>query len=330
MVRRPVAVTLAVCVAVGPLAVSAQQPVRVPRIGYLTSTSHLHAEFGRILLHFAMPKLGYRWHHTSPNIVVLARPGGQRDELLPAAVAELVEGKMDIIIAEGTPAVLAARRGTSTTPIVMAVSGDPVRAGLVATLSRPGGNVTGVTSLSLEVVAKRLQLLREVVPRATRVAVLWNPSNPEKEFEWQELQAVAPRLGVTLQSLEVRGRGDIEPALEAGVRARVGGLLVLDDSVTLFNEDLIVVEAVRNRLPAICGLSVNPSAGALITYGPSVFELTDMAATFVDRILKGAKPADLPVEQPTRFELVVNLKTAKALGLTIPQSVLLRADKVIY
>jgi putative ABC transport system substrate-binding protein len=244
-------------------------------------------------------------------------------------VAELVDSKVDLIIAEGTPAVIAARRGTSTIPIFMAVSGDPVQAGLVASLSRPGGNVTGLTSLSLDVVAKRLQLLKEVVPRAARLGVLRNPQSPEKELEWKALQAVAPGLGVALQSLEIRRREDIEPAFEAGVRARVGGLLVLDDSVTLFNEDLIVARAERHRLPAIYGLSRDPRAGALMTYGPSVHEMADMAATYVDKILKGARPADLPIQQPTRFELVVSLKAAHAIGLTVPPAIRLRADRLI-
>jgi putative tryptophan/tyrosine transport system substrate-binding protein len=332
MARFSVAVTLLVLGTAGALAANAQQPARTPRIGYLTSTSYLHPSFGWVFLGVSMPKIGYR--HTDmgapQNIVVLARSGGRRDELLPAAVAELVASKVDLIVAEGTPAVLAARRGSSTIPVIMAIGGDPVRAGLVASLSRPGGNVTGLTSMSREVVAKRLQLLKEVAPGTKRVGVLWNPLSPEKELEWEALQAVAPKLGVTLESLEIRGEGDIGTALEAAVRARAGGLLVLDDSLTLTYEELIVAAVNSKRLPAVYGFSRDPRMGALIVYGPSVFDLADMAATYVDKILRGAaKPADLPVQQPTRIELVVNLKAAQAIGLTVPPAIRFGADRVI-
>jgi putative ABC transport system substrate-binding protein len=226
---------------------------------------------------------------------------------------------------------LAAKAATRLVPIVMAIGGDPVQAGLVANLARPGGNVTGVTSFSLELVGKRLELLKEIVPSATRVAVLWNAASPEKELEWKALRVAASQLNVTLHSLELRRANDVEPLLDGAVKQRAAGLLVLDDSLTLSLAREITTAAERGRLPAIYGWDfyVRPPNKGLVAYGPTAWDLTARVANYVARILRGARPGDLPVEQPTTFELTVNMRTAKVLGLTLPQSILARADRLL-
>jgi putative ABC transport system substrate-binding protein len=314
------------CITVLGVPALAQQPSKA-RIGYLISTSYVHPAFADLLFRH-MSIAGGMW---GGNLEVLSRSSAGSDDRLPSLAAELVGARVDIIVAEGTAAALAAKAATRTVPIVIAISGDPVQAGLVANLARPGGNVTGVTSLSLELVAKRLQLIKEVVPKASRVAILWNPASPEKELEWKELRSAASRLGVTLQSLELRRPGDLAPRLDSAVSERAGALLLLDDSLTLSLAVDITTEVDKRRLPAIYGWDryMTVEKKALMVYGPSAWDLASTAAKYVDRILKGAKPADLPVEQPTKFELVINLKAAKALGLTIPPSLLLRADRVI-
>jgi putative ABC transport system substrate-binding protein len=213
----------------------------------------------------------------------------------------------------------------------MIAEGDPVKADLVASLARPGGNVTGVTVLVPELSAKRLELLKDAVPGLRRAAVLWNPDDVEKQAEWKETEAAARRLDVELQSLPVRARGDLEPAFEAAVKARSQAVTVLADALIVGQARAVVALARAKRLPAIFPTSyfVEPGQGGLIAYGPNLVDLSRRAAAYVDRILKGAKPADLPVEQPTRLELTVNLGTARALGLTIPTPVLLRADRTI-
>ncbi len=317
---------LALCITVLGVPALAQPPSKA-RIGYLTSTSYVHPAFADLLFrHVSIA--GGMW---GGNLELLSRSAAGSDDRLPSLAAELVGARVDIIVADGTAAALAAKAATRTVPIVMAITGDPVQAGLVANLARPGGNVTGVTSLSLELVAKRFQLIKEVVPKAGRVAILWNPASPEKELEWKELRSAASRLGVTLQSLELRRPGDLAPRLDSAVTERAGALLLLDDSLTLSLAVDITTEVDKRRLPAIYGWDryMTVEKKGLMVYGPSVWDLASTAATYVDRILKGAKPADLPVEQPTKFELVINVKAAKALGLTIPPSLLLRADRVI-
>lgn len=297
------------------------------RIGYLASTSYVHPAFADLFLG-RVSIAGGLW---GGNLVLLSRSAAGNDDRLPGLAAELVAARVHIIVAEGTAAALAAKAATRTVPIVMAISGDPVQAGLVASLAGPGGNVTGVTSLSLELIAKRLQLIKEVLPKARRVAILWNPGSPEKELEWKELRSAASTLGVTLQSLELHRPSDLVRRLDSAVTERAGAVLLLEDSLTLSLAEDIATEIDKRQLPAIYGWDryVTEGKKGLIVYGPSVFELASTAARYVDRILSGAKPGELPVEQPTKFELVINTKAAKSLGLRIPPSMLLRADRVI-
>jgi putative ABC transport system substrate-binding protein len=252
-----------------------------------------------------------------------------RYERMPELVAEMVRLKVDVLVVAATPGALAAKKATTTIPVVMVGVGDPVGSGLVASLARPGGNLTGLSLLTPEISGKRLQLLKEVVPKVSRVAVLRNPNNQIHAVFWQETQGAARKLGVQLQALEVRGPEDFDGAFRASTRERAGALFVFDDGLTLGYRTWIVALAAKARLPAIYGFREFPDVGGLMSYGANFPDLFRRTAAYVDKILKGAKPADLPVEQPTRFEMVVNLKAAKALKLTIPQSVLIRADQVI-
>ena len=215
------------------------------------------------------------------------------------------------------------------TPIVMALSGDAVGTGLVGSLARPGGNVTGLTYISTELAGKRLEILKEVLPRLSRVAVLWNPEDPPRLLEYKETESAAKTLGLVLQSVQIRHPDEIDAAFAAMTRRRAEGLMVFNDPLTNASRRRIVGAAAKSGLPMMSGIREFAESGALASYGPNFSQLVRRAATFVDKILKGAKPAELPVEQPTKFELVVNLKAAKALGLTIPPSLLLRADEVI-
>jgi putative tryptophan/tyrosine transport system substrate-binding protein len=263
------------------------------------------------------------------NLVIESRYAEARAERLPDLAAELVRLKVDVIVAGGTPAPLAAKQATSTIPIVMAAAGDPIRTGLVTSLARPGGNVTGLSTFTPELAAKRLQLLKEVVPGVSRVAILWNAANPFTMANMRETEAAARTLGVHAQSLEVRGPADFDNALPAAISGQAGALIVVDDPLTCSHQKRIGDFTSKNRLPAIYGFKECAGAEGLMSFGASLVDLYRRAAIFVDKILKGAKPGDLPVEQPTKFEFVINLKTAKALGLTIPPSLLLRADQVI-
>jgi putative ABC transport system substrate-binding protein len=237
---------------------------------------------------------------------------------------------VDVIVAPTSTSALAAKQATTTIPIVFATATDPVASGLVASLARPGGNITGLSLFAgMEIVGKSLQLLKEAVPKVSRVAVLWNPANVSHPLLLKEIEIAARALGLQLQMLEARGPDAFDSTFAAMTRERTGALFVLADPIFLLNRTRLAELAVKHRLPAIYGLREHVEAGGLMAYAPSVADLLRRAATYVDKILKGAKPADLPVEQPTRFELVINLKTAKALGLPIPQSVLMRADKVI-
>jgi len=237
--------------------------------------------------------------------------------------------KVDVIVTTGTPAIQAAKQATTTIPIVMANVSDPVAAGFVASLARPGGNITGLSNLAPDLAGKRLELLKETLPKLTRVAYIWDPSNPSLTRISREAQVAARELGITLQSLEVRNAEELGSAFEAAIRERAGALWVSAPMVSPYRKG-ITDFAGKTHLPLIYETrQYVEDAGGLMAYGPDFGDLHRRAATYVDKILKGAKPADLPVEQPTKFELVINLKTAKALGLTIPQSVLYRADKVI-
>jgi len=319
---------LAVSLLAAPLAADAQQAGKVPRIGFLGVTSpsdrpsHLDAFRQRLR------ELGWV---EGQNIVIDYRYAEGRVDRLPDLAAELVRLKVDLIVASaGTQAATAAKNATETIPIVMIYVRDPVGTGLIASLARPGGNVTGVSgSAGLELFAKQLELLKETVPKIRRVAILSNPDNAYHQLAIREVNVAARSLGVQLQLLEARGPNEFDGAFAAMAKERVGALLVLSDAIFGSHRTRLADLAARSRLPAAFGVRDDVEAGGLMSYGPSILDSYRQAATYVDRILRGAKPAELPVERPTKFELVINMKTAKALGLTIPQSVLLRADHVI-
>jgi putative ABC transport system substrate-binding protein len=243
--------------------------------------------------------------------------------------AELVRLNLDVIVAAGTLAPLAAKRATATIPIVMTSGGDPLGSGLVASLARPGGNVTGLSLMAPDLAGKRLELLKEVAPGLSRVAVLWNAANPYSALVFKETERAAETLKIKVQSLELRSPDDLDGALEAAMRQNVSGLITVEDPLTISCRQQVAEFATKNRLPAIYGLREFVDAGGLIAYGAHIADLYRRAAGYVDKILKGAKPADLPIEQPIKFELVINLRTAKALGLEIPPMLLARADDVI-
>ncbi len=301
----------------------AQKPAKVPRIGFLSGGAResAHEAFRQ-----GLRELGYV---EGQNIVVEYRFAQGEGDRLPDLAVELVRLKVDVIVAASTLDALAAQRAARTTPVVMALSSDPVETRLVASLARPGGNITGLTTLSPELSGKRLELLKEAVPRLSRVAVLWNAANPDKALEFEKTQIAARSLGVRLQSLEVRGPNDFESAFRAATRARAGALLTLPDTLTISHLSRIADLAAKSRLPTIHEQREFAEAGGLMAYGPNHSDLFRRAASYVDKILKGSKPGDLPVEQPTKFEFVINLKAAKQIGLTIPPNVLVRADKVI-
>jgi putative ABC transport system substrate-binding protein len=263
------------------------------------------------------------------NVAFEHRYADNRLERLPELAAELVRLNVDVIVAMGTLAPLAARQATRTIPIVMGAAGDPVGSGLVLSLARPGGNITGMSLMAPDLGGKRLELLKELLPRLSRVAVLWNAANPYPALVFKETQAAGQTLGIEVQSLEVRGPDDFDGAFEAARREHPDALITVEDPLTVTYRNLIADFAAGHRLPTLHGLSEFVTAGGLMSYGANLVDLYRRAAGYVDKILKGAKPADLPVQQPTKFELVINLKTAKALGLTIPPTLLAFADEVI-
>ena len=250
-------------------------------------------------------------------------------ERLPALADELVRLKVDIVVTIGRPSSQAAKAATTTIPIVMALISDPVGAGLVASLARPGGNVTGLSTVSTDLTGKRLEVLKETIPKAYRIAVLYDPKDPAKIAEAKETEVVARRLGVQLQFLEVQSLDEFEAAFKEAIKVQAGSILVLPNGLTTTHRRRIAELATQNHLPTMWATSQHMDAGGLISYGPDYGDLYRRAATYVDKILKGAKPAELPIEQPKKFELVINLKTAKQIGLTIPPNVLARADRVI-
>jgi putative ABC transport system substrate-binding protein len=254
---------------------------------------------------------------------------GTRSELFPALAADVVRRKPDFIVTWGTPAALAAKRATTTIPIVMGAIGDPLSVGVVTSLARPGGNITGLSSLAVDLEAKRLELLKQLVPGISRMAVLWNPANPALVVSSQTATAAAQRLGVKLSFVSVTDAPTLEGVLDRVSRENPDSLLVMADPVLIAQGGQIAAFALKRRLPAVYPFPEHAHAGGLLIYATSYYDLFRRAATYVDRIAKGAKAGDLPIEQPTKFELIINLKTAKALGLTIPPSLLLRADHVI-
>jgi putative ABC transport system substrate-binding protein len=312
-----------------PLAAEAQQPAKTPRIGVLSAGSASDTAL-RLRLEAFRQGLRERGWIEGQNVVLEYRWGEGRYDRLADLAAELVRLKVDVIFAPGTAVTTAAQNATRTIPIIMTSVGDPVGRGTIASLARPGGNVTGLSfSVGFEIVGKQLELLKEVVPKVSRVAVPGNPGNPAHGPMLREAQVAGRSLGVQLQVLEARGPNEFDRAFAAMVKQRVGALLVLSDAVYLLLRTPLAQLAGKSRLLTIYGFREHVDAGGLLAYGPNLSDLFGRAATYVDKILKGAKAADLPVEQPTKFELIINLKTAKALGLTIPQSLLGRADEVI-
>ena len=263
------------------------------------------------------------------TIAIEYRLSEGRPERLPALAAELVRLKVDVIVTAGPPAPLVAKQATTTIPIVFAISNDPVAEGVVSSLARPGGNITGLTSIAPEVVGKQLELLKEVAPKVSQVAVLRNPSNQGHPLTLRQAEGAARALGLQLHIMQAGSPGEIDAAFAAMRSERAGGILVLRDPLFLGQRTQIAALAAKSRLPAVYSFREAAAAGGLMAYGASAPFMYRRAATYVDKILKGAKPADLPVEQPSKFELVINLKTAKALGLTISPSLLQRADEVI-
>jgi len=313
---------------VAPLAADAPQAGKVPRIGLLGSLPPSNTSRGVDAFQQGLRELGWV---EGQNIVIDYRYAEGRLDRLPDLAVELVRLKVDIIVAEATQGVAAAKNATGTIPIVMiAGSADPVGLGFIASLARPGGNVTGLSySVGPEIVGKGLELIKEIVPKVRRVAILSNPASPVQPLFIREVNVAARSLGVQVQLLEVRGPNEFDGAFAAMATDRVGALLVVADGMLIFHRTRLADLAARGRLPAAYGTRAHVEAGGLMSYGPSFRDLFRRSAIYVDKILKGAKPGDLPVEQPTKFELVINLKTAKALGLTIPQSLLQRADEVI-
>jgi len=326
--RRLVAlVFLAACL--GPFdlagAARAQQPTAPRRIGVLLVA---HSPEGEVAQAFRQGLRDAGYLEGRDVVIEWRSPSGDYARV-PELVADLVQRKVEVIVVDGTVGTRAAKRATSTIPIVMALVADPVGSGLVANLAHPGGNVTGLTIMMTDLSAKQLQLLKETVPRATQVAVLWNPDTPYSPKMIQELKAAAPSLSVELKLVGVRTPEEIESAFSAVSRAHAQALYVIEDPLFTTHRPAILKLASKARLPAIYGARHFADEGGLMSYGANYGDLSRRSAEYVDKILKGAKPGDLPIEQPTKFEFVVNLKTAKALGLTIPQSILLQADEVI-
>ena len=309
-----------------PLAAEAQQPGKVYRVGFLgNSTAALE---GNLVgpVREGLRDLGYI---EGRNILIEYRWADGKYERFPALIAELAALKVDVIVTAGTPAALAVNKTTPSIPLVMAAVGDPIGVGLVASLARPGGNVTGLSAIAPELEGKRLELLKEVVPKLSHIAVLWNPDNPFQAGSLKETKTGAQVLGIKVQLLGVRVSEEFPAAFAAILKERPGALLVLADRIFLHNRARIVGFETTHRLPGVYAYRELVEAGGLMSFGPSYAGMHRRAAYYVDKILKGAKPGDLPVEQPTKFDFIINLKTAKALGLTIPQSLLQRADEII-
>jgi putative ABC transport system substrate-binding protein len=300
---------------------------KVPRIGFLGVGTRENRAF---LIEGLLRGLRERGYVEGQNILIEYRFSEGRNDRLPELAGQLVELKVDLIVASGSPASLAAKRATSTIPIVMAsLAADPVETGFIVSLARPGGNVTGMTEMAAQLSGKRLELLKETMPGLSRVAVFWNPPNPAYGPVLRGLEAAAPLLRLTLQRLEVRVPEDFEGALKAAIEQRAGALFVPGDPLVTNRPRVIADLALRYRLPTMTDFRELPETGGLMSFGPDLVDSYRRAATHVDKILKGANPAELPMEQPTKFDLVVNLKTARALGVAVPQSILIQATQVI-
>jgi putative ABC transport system substrate-binding protein len=308
-----------------PLAGEAQQPAKVHQIGYLVSGSRASWANRLEALRIGLRDRGY----VEGKNIVLAVRSAETAERLPEAAADLVRLNVDVIFATSSTEVEAARRATKTIPIVFATHADPVGVGHVVSLARPGGNITGLSMLLTELVAKELEIMKQALPHMTRIGVLLTATAPSHRPASHAAEAAAQQLGVQVLRVPVRTPADLDEAFALMARERVNGFLAVASPLTRSQRTLLAELSLKHRFAGMFGTRENVEAGGLMSYAPDLVDLTRRAATYIDRILKGVKPADLPVEQPTKFELVINLKTAKALGLTIPQSVLLRADEVI-
>ena len=309
-----------------PIAARAQQTGKVWRVGMLDSTPAALNTANIDAFRQEMRRLGYA---EGTNLIIEYRSSAGRPERFPDLAAELLQLKVDLIVTRGTPAVLAAKKATTTLPIVMAAIGEPVETGAVASLAKPGGNVTGLSSFVTELVAKRVEILREVIPSISRIAMLDNMANGSVPAQWDEAKRAAAAFGLQSHLHDVRKPEDIEPAFSAMAAQRIDVLLPGLDSVVIANRARVIELAARQRLPAIYASREFVEDGGLLSYGTHYGDLYRRAAIYVDKIFKGARPADLPVEQPTKLEIVINLKSAQAQGMTIPPSLLARADGVI-
>ena len=326
--RRKLVIALGVSALASPLATFAQQQGKVWRVGVLTQRGRPVFLDSDVLGAFreGMRELGYV---EGKNLVIEWRFAEGRSDLLSVLAAELVQMKVDVIMTSGTPVVRAVQKATNTIPIVMGTVTDPVGSGFVKSLAHPGGNITGLSNIAADISPKLLEMLLDMVPKLSRVAVLVNPANPAHTTVLKNVQAAAQRTGVMVLSFEAQASQEIENAFSQMAHQKAGALIVTRDP--FFNPQVrqIAKLAAKHRLPSIAGIREYVESGGLMSYGPNLADYFRRAATYVDKILKGAKPADLPVEQPTKFELIINGKTAKALGLKIPQSLLISADKVI-
>ena len=327
MHRRQALVGLSLLIAAGTAAPAWAQPA--PKVWKIGILEPFNAAVRANLVDAFRQGLREYGYVEGRNIVIEPRFADGKLDRLPELATELVALKVDVIVASSTQAIQAAQTATRTIPIVMTTVGDPIGPGFVASFARPGGNITGLTIQAPELIAKRVQLLKEAVPQVTRIATLWDPAMAHEVQGYKEAEMAAQALGVRLLSLQVARSEDLEPSFAAVARDGADGLLVFENALTSNNGKRIVELASKHRLPGVFGLRELAEAGGLLAYGPSRVDNYRRAAGYVDRIFKGAKPADLPVEQPTKFELAINLQTAKALGLTIPKSLLLRADRVI-
>lgn len=304
----------------------AQQPKQVPRVGFLVPGSPSSYSDRIAAFRQGLRELGYL---EGENIIIEYRYTGGKNDRLPVLASELVQRKVDVIVTGTTPAIQAVKNTTSTIPIVMAEVADPVTVGLVASLARPGRNITGLTTLSPDLDGKRLELVKEILPKVTRVGYIWDPANPAGRVRFKGVKDAAQALVITLQSLEARNLSELESAFEAAIRERPGALMVPNPTVLAYGRQVADLAA-RNRLPVIYDTREHAEKlGGLMSYGPNFADLLRRSAIFVDKILKGAKAGEIPIEQPTKFEFVINLKASKQIGLNIPSHVLARADNVI-
>jgi putative ABC transport system substrate-binding protein len=302
-----------------------QAPAKVFRIGILAVATPRAAPVAQLFVH----EMRERGYVEGQNTTFEYKHAEGHVDRLPALAAELVRQQVDVIVTEGNSAALAAKRATQTIPIVMAAAGDPVKGGIVASLAQPGGNVTGTTLIHPELSAKRIQLLKEAAPGITRLAVIWNPNSPAGADTVRETTLAAQGMGVQVHPIEAGNPAEVDGALQAAVAARANALVTVGDGMLWTQRTRIVDFAIKQRLPTMFPDREFAEAGGLMVYGPNAADTIRRAAALVDRVLKGAKPANLPVEQPTQMDLLLNLKTAKALGLSVPQSLLVRADRVI-